>query len=339
MTRALSICALTCILISCTPGSEGESPQGVAASNPSSIAFQLSERDFFPEGIAYDPVTEHFFLGSLRKSKIVSVSLTGEVDTLAAIGELGLGGILGMKVDPERRILWANFHQAGEQLGADLSVPFRTGIHKIDLESGRLIRSYSVEKEEDNHLLNDIALASDGTVYMTSYSKGTIYRISAETDELEEWLPMPEGVFTNGIDMGPEERFLFVVGNADIYRVEIETREMARLEVPEGDFIGYGDGMCFHHGWLVVIASYREEELLHYRILRLSLSEDLTAVTEIQVLDQDHPLYAFPTTGALVDGWLYYIATAQFDKVDQEGNVAPWDDLSDIYILRVEVAG
>jgi len=44
-----------------------------------------------------------------------------------------------MKVDPERRILWANFHQAAEQLGADPSEPHRTGIHKIDLESGSLI--------------------------------------------------------------------------------------------------------------------------------------------------------------------------------------------------------
>lgn len=313
MFRVLAACLLSSLLSSCGSGSDDASEAGApvdSISPPASqVALQLGERDLFPEGIAFDPVTERFFLGSLLKSKIISVSMEGMVDTLAAIGELGLG--------------------------ANLSVPFRTGIHKIDLESGHLIRSFSVEKEEENHLLNDIALASDGTVYMTSFSKGTIYRISAETDELEEWLPMPEGVFTNGIDMGPEGRFLFVVGNADIYRVEIETREMVRLEVPGGEFIGYGDGMYFHDGGLVVIASYREGEALHYRVMRLHLSDDLTSVTEVQVLDQDHPLYAYPTTGALVDGWLYYIATAQFDKIDQEGNVAPWDELSDIYVLKV----
>lgn len=138
MFRVLAVCLLSSLLSSCGSGSDAASEAGSPADqgfSPSSqVAFQLSERDFFPEGIAFDPVAERFLLGSLRKSKIISVSMAGVVDTLAAIGELGVGGILGMKVDPERRILWANFHQAGEQLGADLSVPFRTGIHKIDLE-------------------------------------------------------------------------------------------------------------------------------------------------------------------------------------------------------------
>ena len=34
-------------------------------------------------------------------------------------------------------------------------------------------------------------------------------------------------------------------------------------------------------------------------------------------------------------GWFYYIATAQFEKFDAEGNLAPWDELSDTYILRL----
>jgi sugar lactone lactonase YvrE len=335
--RVLAFCLLCVLCSSCGPGSDAGPSTDAWSASPSQVAFQLDERDLFPEGMAYDPVTERFFMGSLRKSKIISISMDGVVDTLASAGELGQGGILGMKVDPERRILWANFHQAAEQLGADPSEPYRTGIHKIDLDSGSLIKSYSIEKADENFLLNDIALAQDGSVFMTSYSGGTLYRILAETDELEAWLPMPVDVFTNGIDMGPDGKFLFVVGDADIYRVEIETREMVRLEVPEGEFVGYGDGMYFHDGGLVVIASHREGEVLHYRVMRLRLSDELTSVTEIQLLDQDHPLFAYPTTGALVDGWFYYIATAQFDKIGQDGNVAPWDELSDIYVLRVEV--
>lgn len=335
MFRALAICTLSFLSFSCGPGPDAGAPASVGPPSPSQVAFQLPERDLFPEGIAYDPVTDHFFLGSLRKSKIISISLDGVVDTLAAAEELGVGGILGMKVDPERRVLWANFHQAGEQLEADPSQPYRTGIHKIDLESGALIKSYSIEKTDEDYLFNDIALSQDGTAYITSYSGGTLYTIPAETEELHEWLPMPEGVFTNGITMGPDGRFLFVAGNADVYRVEIETKEVTRLALPDGEFIGYGDGIYFYDGSLVMIASYREGETLHYQVARMGLSDDLTAIEDIQLLDKDHPLYAFPTTGALVDGWLYYIATAQFDKVDSEGKVAPWEELSDIYILRV----
>jgi len=306
--------------------------QGQASSQ---VAFQLPERDLFPEGIAYDPASQRFLLGSLRKSKIISVGLDGVVDTLAGRSELGQGGILGLKVDPERRVLWANFHQSSEQLNADSSVPFRTGIHKIDLDTGLLLRSYSIEKEEENHLFNDIALASDGTVYITSYSKGTLYRIPAATGELEAWLSMPEGVYTNGIAIGPRGRSLFVAGNADVYRVEIGTNEVKPLEVPEGSFVGFGDGLYFDDGGLIIIASYGNQGRQDYHVARLRLSDDWSAITEIQVLDREHSLFGYPTTGALVDGWFYYIANAQFDRVDGQGTVAPWEDLSDTYILRI----
>ena len=311
---------------------------GVFVPGSSEVAFQLPERDLFPEGIARDPLNGDLFLGSLRKSKIIRITEEGVVDTLVGRDELGQGGILGMKVDQDRRILWANYHQSAGQLGADPSIPFQTGIYQIDLETGRIMEKHSVEKEEENHLLNDIALASDGTVYITSYSKGTLYRIPAETRELEEWLPMPEGVYTNGIAMGPDERFLFVAGNADIYRVEIETGETVQLAIPEGEAVYYGDGLYFHQGALVMIASWRGEDgLIHYRVERILLSRQMDTIEEIQILEEDHPLFAFPTTGVFADGWFHYIATAQFDKVDESGTVAPWEEMSDIYILRVPV--
>lgn len=353
MSRSLILCILPLFLLTACRADEGDSedpqapvhagdatasasPQG---ENTSEVAFQLPERDLFPEGIAYDPVTESFFIGSLRKSKIIRIDGQGRVDTLLARDQLGPGGILGMRVDPQRRILWANFHQAGEQLGADPSVPFRTGIHKIDLESGTLIKSYSLEKPDDNFLLNDIALAPDGTVFMTSYSGGTLYSIPSETDELEAWLPMPQGVYTNGITMDPEGRFLFVAGNDQIYRVAMESREVIRMAQPEGDSVGFGDGLYFHHGGLVIIASYGEQGRRDYHVAWLPLSQDLSTIEEMRVLDQAHPLYGYPTTGALVDGWFYYIGNAQFDRIDAQGTVAPWDELSDTYVLKVEIEG
>jgi hypothetical protein len=146
---------------------------------------------------------------------------------------------------------------------------------------------------------------------------------------------MPEGVYTNGIDIDPTGRFLFVAGSAEIYRVEIESREVTRMAVPEGERVGYTDGLYFDSGSLVNIASWRDETGLRYRVARLGLSEDLSSIDSVRPLDQDHPLFAFPTTGVITGGWFYYIATAQFDKVDENGTVAPWDELSDIFLLRV----
>ena len=43
----------------------------------STVAFRVDERDLIPEGLAHDPVTGDFFLGSLFKRKIVRVGRRG----------------------------------------------------------------------------------------------------------------------------------------------------------------------------------------------------------------------------------------------------------------------
>ena len=46
--------------------------QAAAADHRSELAFRIPERDLFPEGIAYDPVSDTFFLGSVRKRKNIA---------------------------------------------------------------------------------------------------------------------------------------------------------------------------------------------------------------------------------------------------------------------------
>ena len=60
-------------------------------------------------------------------------------------------------------------------------------------------------------------------------------------------------------------------------------------------------------------------------------------ISAIEVLDQDHPLYSAPTTGAIVGESFYYIATSHLGRFDEDGNLPPLEDLSDIYILKVDI--
>ena len=242
-----------------------------------------------------------------------------------------------MRIDPNRRVLWANWHQDLKPGDPDPERQLWTGIAKFDLEDGRLIREYAIEKTDKNHLFNDVAIARDGTVYFTSFAYGMIYTINSVTDEIQEFLPMPEGVWNNGIDITPDDRFLFVAGSDKIFRVDLETKELLELPSPAGEIVGYGDGLYFNDGNLLAITGHREGEHVVNRVVRLHLSEALDRITRIDVLDQDHPLYSNPTTGAIADDWFYYIATAQFEKFDEEGKLAPWEELSDTYILRLRL--
>jgi hypothetical protein len=99
--------------------------------------------------------------------------------------------------------------------------------------------------------------------------------------------------------------------------------------------VGYGDGLYFHDGDLLAITAHRDDGQLISRVVRFQLPPTLDRIETIEVLDQEHPLYSIPTTGAIADDWFYYVATAQIDKIDDEGNLAPWDELSDTYILKL----
>jgi WD40 repeat protein len=267
----------------------------------------------------------------------LKISREGDVEVFVPAVEGEDRGYLGMRIDQNRRILWANWHQDLKPGDPDPERQLWTGIAKFDLEDGRLIREYAIEKTDKNHLFNDVAIARDGTVYFTSYSYGMIYTIDSATDEIREYLQMPEGVWNNGIDISPDDRFLFVVGNDKIFRVDLETKEIFELPSPEGEIVGYGDGLYFNDGNLVAITGHREGEHVVNRVVRLHLSHALDRITKIDVLDRDHPLYSNPTTGAIADDWFYYIATAQFEKFDEDGNLAPWDELSDTYILKLRL--
>jgi len=332
-----TLITLVVLSFGCQREAPHETPEIVTDDGLSEIAFQLPERDLIPEGICYDPEDDLFYLGSIRKSKILKISRDGHVGVFVQPTGGEDRGYLGMRVDLNRRILWANWHQDLKPNDPDPKRQLLTGISKFDLESGQLIREYLIEKTDKNHLFNDVAIAQDGTVYFTSFSYGVIYTINSVTDEIQEYLQMPEGIWNNGIDITPDDRYLFVVGSDRIFRADLETKELLELPPPDEAVIGYGDGLYFHEGNLLAITVHREGEELVNRVIRLHLSDTLDQIAAIDVLDQDHPLYSNPTTGAIVGDWFYYIATAQFEKFDEEGNLAPWEELSDTYILRLRL--
>ncbi len=304
----------------------------------SEIAFQLPERDLVPEGIAYDPKSDTFFLGSIRKRKILRIDRAGEVVTFVPPNENGLLGVVGVKVDEERRLLWACAFDGPQNEEHDPEEPQLTGVFVFHLDDGRPVAKYTVEKKSDWHMCNDLALASDGMAYVTSFAGGTIYEIDPEAGEMTEFLPLPRTA-TNGIAITPDDRFLFIAAGRRILRCDRETLEVIALARPAGVEIGGGDGIYFHEGSLLMIEVRLVAGALSDRVLQLGLSGELDAIETVAVLDEDHPLYSTPTTGALVGDWFYYVANSQFRKIDEQGKMPPLEELSDITILKVPLDG
>src|SRR5262245_21710506 len=110
----------------------------------STEAFRVAESDLIPEGLAHDPASGDFFLGSIHKRKIVVVDASGRARDFRASGQDGLWQVLGMKVAAERRQLWVAT-AAGAEAGAQDGC---SAVLVYDLASGGLFRRYSMDNAD-----------------------------------------------------------------------------------------------------------------------------------------------------------------------------------------------
>ena len=61
-------------------------------SAPGTVAFRIADPELIPEGIAYDPATKTFFVGSTYKRKIVAVDAAGKTRDFTKEGQDGTFG-------------------------------------------------------------------------------------------------------------------------------------------------------------------------------------------------------------------------------------------------------
>lgn len=294
-------------------------------------AFTLAEKDLLPEGIAYDPVGKKFYLGSMHKAKIVAVDMKGDVRNFTAEGQDGLTGVVGLRVDAKRRILWVNTAVLPEMRGFKKENNGLSAVHKYDLDTGKLIKRYALDNKPAPHLLNDMAIASNGDLFITDSATAEIHVIRAGDDRLEPFLKLDRYLYPNGIALSDDEKLLFVADFAGINVVDVEKRTRSRLAHPETITLSGVDGLYFYRDSLVAVQNVHEPA----RIIRFYLSAARDRVTRAEVIESSHPAHDIPTTGAIAEGSFYYIANSQMRSLDSSGAIFPLDKLKPIVILKV----
>jgi len=309
------------------------------AQEKSRTAFKINEPELIPEGIAYDSRTKTFFVGSTYLRKIISIDKKGVTKNFTFESQDGLRGVLGMRVDEKRRVLWAISSDAG------LAMPLKnrerdcigcSEVFKYDLETGKLIKKYVLKNEPDKHFLNDLTVNSNGDVYLTDTIHNAIYLISAESDEITEFLNLGKTSYPNGIDLSADKKHLFVALNGKIAAIDLRNKKISYLVMPENTQIGVIDGLYFYKNSLIAIQPFDAGKT----IVRYHLNEKLDAVVRTEIIEASHKLLNQPTTGALFGKDFYYIANSQlqiFRRLFQPDGSFDKTKLSDVFILKIRL--
>ncbi|MBK9237841.1 MAG: hypothetical protein IPO19_18420 [Rhodoferax sp.] len=299
---------------------EAEEPSTAVAP----MALRLQDPKLIPEGVAHDARTRRFFVGSVAQHKIVVVDARSRSRDFSVASDR-LDAVLGLAVDERRRALYAVSTNALQATGARQP---RNAVVRYDLRSGKLAARYEVSEAKQ---LNDVALAADGTAYVTDSAAGSLYRLRTAESAFSRIGEVGALRGANGVTVAPDGT-LYVTLSTGIARVMPDHQQFERLAQPDTVVTGGIDGLYWYRGDLLGIQNTSNPG----RVVRIHLAPDGGSIVGLTVLQSHHhPAFAEPTTGALVGDTLYVIANSHFGRYQGDGSMTDAATLQPTVLLAV----
>jgi sugar lactone lactonase YvrE len=306
---------------SATPVGDGATPVAGAT------VFELPGDQVYPEGVAYDPTTNLFYVGSTTDGTIFQGDLSSGEVTVLSEDDPDRTTATGMKVDGAGHLI-----VAGAGTGS---------VFVVDPASGQTLAAFTNGLSSETTFVNDVAVAPNGDVYATDSFSPSLYRIAAAdveaggdltpfvdfTGTVYEYGP-PGSFNANGIAITDDGAYAIMVNpsNGRLFRVDLAAGDVA-------ESVTFGDGILLDGSTLYVV---RNQLAL---IVRLELDGAVETATNLDAFTD--PSLMFPTTIAQVDGQLL-VVNAQFDRRETGDPVLPFTvsliDIPPITALGTPVA-
>ena len=279
------------------PAAEMPASAAPAATSETLPAVIVANRTgFIPEGVEYDMANGRLLTGSLSEGSVFEIGADGQVTEF--VNDAELVSSVGIEADEAYgRLFVANadrsvFQGEGQgqaKLGVyDLSTGSR--IAMVDLAS-----TVTDPPEDAAYFANDVAVADDGTAYVTDTRLSVIYEVSTEYEASLLHRFDDGGSGPNGIVYHPAG-FLLVARGATLWKVPVDNPETLS-EVMVAEEITGQDGMVWSAMRLVIVSNDAN------RVVALR-SEDEWGTAEVVGVGAYEPQ---ATTAAVVGDAIYVV--------------------------------
>ncbi len=296
-----------------------ESRLPVVAAAP--VAFSIADKSFGPEGIAYDPASKDFFVGSITHKRIVRINRSGKLTPFVSSG---LQQVLGLAVDAKRKLLYAVSTNAVAN-----AKPAYNAVLGFDLKTGKQMAEYVISAAGQ---LNDVAVAPDGVLYISDSASGAVWRVAPLDPTPATLVPAGATGGCNGLTLTPDGKTLYVAHSTGVVRVDTATGKRDKLTPPARQTIAAIDGLYWWRGDLIGIQNITNPG----RVIRLKLNQAGTHIATVDTL-QSHHNRAFhePTTGAIAGNAIYVLGTTQLPRFNDKGEIDGPAPLKEPKVVRV----
>ena len=248
---------------------------------------------FIAEGITRDPASGRIFIASVASRRIVAIQGGKARDFVHLPDDYSPFGIT-----VAGKVLWVTAAVVAQGVGHDGP----SALMAFDL-NGKILGTYPVP-DEGRHVLNDLAVAPDGTVYTSDALDGSIYVLAPGAHALTRLGPRKLFKSPQGMVVGADEKSLLVVDYAQgLTKLDLATATFTPLKIPEGVNVKGIDGLArLPDGSFLASQNGTKEP----HILRLMLSPDWSKLLSAELIAEGDPAVADPSL-VLADGSGAYV--------------------------------
>ncbi len=272
----------------------------------------LDDSTVFAEGLDADPRTNALYVASIRHRTIYEIGADGRVRDLRVSRSAGVGAVLGVRVSPDGRSLYATTVGLPMMLGYTAADSSLVAIIKIRRADGAVVARWDIAMDGARHLLGDLTIASDGTVYASDSYAPVLYRLRVGATALES-IRHPLFRSLQGMAMVPGGAHLIVADYSHgLLRVDLTTSAVTRIvDAPGATSLGI-DGIVWHHDGVIAVQNGMEPA----RVAKFVLDRTQSRIVRVDELDRQPHLADEPTIGTLWRGGFAYVANSQWEKYD-----------------------
>ncbi|MSU49177.1 MAG: hypothetical protein EXS37_08865 [Opitutus sp.] len=301
------------------------------------VAFSLRDVTGLIEGIAWREKSGEFFFGDVNGRAVwVRNSKDGTLRRFTPPGD-DLLGVFGLAIDEAGGALWAATSAVAAMRGFTLDQDGTAALAEIDLETGVIRRTIPVVRragDQQSHVLGDLALAGDGSVFVTDSGGPVLWRLAPGGAALEPYVESDEFLSLQGIVLLPGGVAVLSDHANGLLRVELSNRSVRRLESPPNTTLIGLDGLAQTvEGHVLAI----QNGLRPNRVLRIELDGAADGVAAVTVLESGHITMAAPSLGCIAtDGDFFYVGNAGWTRF--ENNEGKPSSPRVVPIFRTKVA-
>jgi sugar lactone lactonase YvrE len=280
------------------------------------VAYTLRDVTGLMEGVAWREKTGHFYFGDVNGRAVWVRNSDGTLKRLTPEGD-DLLGVFGLAIDEAGGAVWAATSAVEAMRGFTPDQDGTAALAEIDLASGAVRRTIPVVRragDQQSHVLGDLALAPDGSVFVTDSGGPLLWRLAPGGSTLEPFVEHPEFLSLQGIVILPDGVAVLADHANGLLRVDLSNRNVRRLESPPNTTLIGLDGLALADERTILAI---QNGVRPTRVLRIALEGAAESVAGVTVLESGHITMAAPSLGCIATaGDFFFVGNAGWTRFE-----------------------